>query len=288
MLRGERNGKYPDGNSMLVRGSEGVVLIDPSLTVRNRAGLGEQIDRVLISHAHEDHLAGLNSVTTAHVHAHEADLVGVHSLDGIMEVYGISDVAGADQWRAELVEQFQIVGWPDATGFVDGTVWDLGGVTVTALHLPGHTRGHTAFIVEPDGVAFVGDVDLSSFGPYYGDHWSDLDEFARSIERVSHVDARHYVTFHHKGVVDGRAAFVQALDAFGAVIDQRDERLVELLRAGVDTLPALVDAGLIYRPGTTPGGFGTSVEQRSIGMHLDRLARSGAVVRHPDGRWSVT
>ena len=49
---------------------------------------------------------------------------------------------------------------------------------------PGHTRGHSAFHVESDDVFFLADIDLSSFGPYYGDAWSDLEDFERSLVQV--------------------------------------------------------------------------------------------------------
>jgi glyoxylase-like metal-dependent hydrolase (beta-lactamase superfamily II) len=136
-------------------------------------------------------------------------------------------------------------------------------------------------VVEPDGVAFVGDVDLSSFGPYYGDHWSDLDDFVASIARVRDLDAAHYVTFHHKGIVSGRAEFVRQLDAFASVIGQRDDRLLTML-ARPRSFADLVDEGIIYRPGTRPDNFGDSVERRSIEMHLTRLVGDGAVVVEDD------
>lgn len=284
VLIGSRNGKYPDGNSTLVHGPDGAVLIDPSLTVHDRGGV-PGVDRVLISHAHEDHVAGVAAVGDAAavtVHAHVDDVHGVQSLDGLMSIYGLAPGEAA-AWRDEVAESFHFSGAPAAQGFVDGTVFDLGGgVRVEAVHLPGHTRGHCAFLVEPDGVAFVGDVDLSSFGPYYGDHWSDLDDFVASIARVRDVEAKHYVTFHHKGIVDGQAEFVRQLDAFGSVIDRRDARLVDMLRAP-RALADLVDEGLIYRPGSRPAMFGDAVERRSIGMHLERLTGLGAIRELPDG-----
>ncbi len=61
-----------------------------------------------------------------------------------------------------------------------GASWDLGGgVAVRAIHMPGHTSGHCVLLVEPGGVAFIGDIDLSSFGPYYGDATSSLADFRR-------------------------------------------------------------------------------------------------------------
>ena len=276
---GQRDGRYPDGNTVVVTGSEGVAVIDPSLTVWSRGGVGVTVDHVLVSHAHEDHIAGLHAVNPEHVHVHHHDVRGVRTVDGLMAVYGLTEPPEAVAvWQAELVERFHLAGWPAASGFDDGATWQLGGVDIAAVHLPGHTRGHTAFIVEPDGVAFVGDIDLSSFGPYYGDHWSDLDDFVTSLDRVAEIDAAHHITFHHKGVVSGRDRFRSELAAFAAVIGHRDDVLLGLVAQGVDTVDALVDHGIVYRPGTRPAMFGTSVERRTIQLHLRRLVREGVVV----------
>ena len=81
-----------------------------------------------------------------------------------------------------MIEEFHYTPRPDANGFTDGHVWDLGGTHVEAVHLPGHTRGHSGFRIA-GGVFFLSDIDLTGFGPYYGDVWSDLEDFERSLER---------------------------------------------------------------------------------------------------------
>ncbi|HAF69104.1 MAG TPA: hypothetical protein DCL16_08275, partial [Acidimicrobiaceae bacterium] len=48
VLTGAERGKYPHGNSMLVRGAHQTILIDPSLTVAER-GVPAPIDQVLLS-----------------------------------------------------------------------------------------------------------------------------------------------------------------------------------------------------------------------------------------------
>jgi glyoxylase-like metal-dependent hydrolase (beta-lactamase superfamily II) len=279
VIIGAAGGKYPDGNSTLVRGREGAVLIDPSLTVHGRGGIPD-VDRVLVSHAHEDHVAGIGATAATHVHSHVDDVIGVRSLEGLLEVYGLPPDDAARFGETPLAD-FHIGPVPHATGFADGDVFDVGGATLEVMHLPGHTRGHSAFIIEPDGVAFVGDVDLSTFGPYYGDHWSDLEDFVSSIAKVRELDAAHYVTFHHKGIVSGRDEFLRQLDTFAAVIPRRDERLLAML-ARPCSFTDLVDEGIIYRPGTRPPNFGDSVEHRSIEMHLARLVRECAVVLEGD------
>ena len=284
VISGASGGKYPDGNSTLVRGSEGVVLIDPSLTVHDRGGVGVTVDRVLISHAHEDHMSGVGVVSAARVSAHEADLIGVQSLDGFMEVYGLPAEAEQD-WRETVAREFHFSGWPAASGFVDGEVFDLGDTAVTVMHLPGHTRGHSAFVVESDGVAFIGDVDLSAFGPYYGDHWSDLVDFEQSLVRIRDLDAAYYVTFHHKGVVKGRSEFLRLLDLFESVIARRDDSLLEMLDQP-RSFTELLERGIVYRAGSRPAVFGESVERRTIAMHLDRLKAADVIDEH-DGVFSL-
>ena len=279
---GNDNGKYPYGNSVLVRGSEGIVLIDPSLTVHDRGGVGADVDRILISHAHEDHIAGVHLYPSAKVHAHNEDLIGIHSFEGFLEIYGMPpDIEAA--WGPEVKENFHITDRPDATGFTDGQQYDLGDTTVTCLHLAGHTRGHSGFYVEQDGVFFVGDIDLTGFGPYYGDHWSDLEDFERAIARVRTIDAKWYVTFHHKGVVEGHAAFLEQLDAFAAVIPRREREMLEFM-AEPRSIEDMVEHRFVYRRGVQLT-FTDHVELRTARQHLTRFLRTGQVSEVEPGRY---
>jgi glyoxylase-like metal-dependent hydrolase (beta-lactamase superfamily II) len=282
-LIGAQGGKYPSGNSLLVHGSEETVLIDPSISIVERGGTPHPVDRVLVSHAHEDHLAGVGTFPDAHVHAHTDDLLAIHSLAGLLEVYGMpSDIES--QWAIEVERDFFYTPRADATEFVDGQTFDLGGgLRVEVVHLPGHTRGHCGFLVEPDGVFFVADIDLTSFGPYYGDHWSDLEDFEQAITRCRDIEAQHYVTFHHKGVVDGHAEFVKQLDRFANVITDREDRLHTYL-SEPRSMEDIVKHRFIYRPDAQVL-FADHVERTSMQMHLNRMMRTGSVVESEPGRY---
>jgi glyoxylase-like metal-dependent hydrolase (beta-lactamase superfamily II) len=167
---------------------------------------------------------------------------------------------------------------PDATGYADGAVWELGGVRVRAVHLPGHTSGHCVLLVEPHGIAFIGDFDLSSFGPYYGDATSSLADFRRSLARLAELPASAWITSHHRGVVRDRAAFAEALSAFAGRIDEREARLLQMLDDGPRTLGELVRQRLLY-PEHVTHLWVDFAEQRSIVQHLDELIAAGRVVR---------
>ncbi len=285
MLFGHEQGKYPDGNSVLVQGSSGSALIDPSLGVR-ALDPPLVVDTVLLTHTHEDHAAGVSAVQWGALKVHHHDLPALRSVDGLMALYGLPEA----QWpqMVELVTgRFHFVGWPQAEGLADGARLDLGGVTITLVHAPGHTSGHSVYLIEgDDGVRVVvtGDIDLTGFGAYYGDAASDLGAFERTLQMVRGLVADHYVTFHHKGVVDGHDAFVAAVDAYAESFQRREDALLALL-AEPRTFDELVEHGIVYRAGTRPPLFGEPVERRTIHQHLDRLLTDGVVAEGGGQYW---
>jgi glyoxylase-like metal-dependent hydrolase (beta-lactamase superfamily II) len=275
---GEKSGKYPDGNQLIVKGADTVVAFDTP-QVANRLGpvFDDEVDMVVLGHVHEDHMAGLHRLPGVPVHVHELDVEAARSWEGLGRHFGYPPAVLAPM-RKKLDVDFHYAPRPDALPYQDGAVWDLGGgVRVRALHLPGHTAGHCALWVEPIGLAFIGDIELSSFGPYYGDATSHLGDFRRSLARLAELDAAVWVTSHHKGVYTDRAAFLAALQAYTARIDEREAVVVDRLRAGPCSVDELVAAGLFY-PAGHKSLWTDAVERRAISQHLDELVAAGRVV----------
>jgi glyoxylase-like metal-dependent hydrolase (beta-lactamase superfamily II) len=281
---GEARGKYPQGNSLFVRGREESLVIDPSLGLLPRRGALPAVDRVVNSHCHEDHVAGNHLFPRVPWHVHEADLPGLQSFAGFLAIFGYDDASVAAGWAQVVRERFHYTERPDALPFRDGDVFDLGGgVRVRVIHTPGHTRGHSALFVEPDGVLYLGDIDLSSFGPYYGDAWSELEDFEKSLVKVRGIEARHYATFHHVGVVD-RLTFLERLDRYAAVIGDRERRLLAFLAEAPRSLDEVAEHRFVYRK-SDPVAFAAPVERRSMSQHIARLVRQGRVREVAPGRF---
>jgi glyoxylase-like metal-dependent hydrolase (beta-lactamase superfamily II) len=153
------------------------------------------------------------------------------------------------------------------------------------VHLPGHTEGHSGLLIEPDGFLYIADIDLTGFGPYYGDRVSSLEGFERSIALCAGVDARWFGTFHQKGVVEGAAEFRERLSAYRAVITQRDAALTEFL-VEPRTLADVVARRFVYRPHVEAPHVET-VETRTAEQHLERLVRLGVVTEPEPGRFQT-
>ncbi len=281
VLQGEDNGAYPSGNSVLVQGASETVLIDPSVTVVANGGAPAPVDAVINSHGHEDHLPGNSLFAEARIHIHNDDLPAATSLDGLLDVYGLEGQRRAD-FGHQIVDEFSYRARPDAQGFEDGHVFDLGGgVAVEAMHLPGHTRGHSGLII--DNVFFLSDIDLTGFGPYYGDAWSDLEQFDESLRRAREVEADWYVTFHHKGIIEGRRTYLEMIDRFHAVIETRHRAMLDHL-AEPRSIDDMVRHRFVYRP-QVENVIVEAVEQRTAELHVARMLDRGEAVEVEPGRY---
>lgn len=278
---GDKNGKYPDANQVIVRGSEAQAAFDTPIVANHIGEEFESSDLVILGHVHEDHMAGLHLLPKAPVHVHVADLPAAQSWPGLIAAYG-SDDSYVDAMLQNFQRKFFYAPRPDAIGYADGAVWELGQSTVRAIHAPGHTAGHSVLLVEPEGVAFIGDIDLSGFGPYYGDASSSLADFRATLSRVADIPAKVWVTSHHRGVYTDHDHFLRDLAAYTNVLDVREQRLLELLRAAPKTLEQLVECRLLYPPGHQDYWV-IDAETRSISRHLEEMLAEGKVQADENG-----
>lgn len=291
VLFGYENGKYPYGNSCVVSGSEQSVMIDPCLGVVARKADLPDVDFVLHSHTHEDHIAGTHLFSNAPWHAHEDDALGLESIEGLMEIYGLPKGEVYDNFLQEIRTSFYYPEDGSSEGavrtFRDGDCFDLGGVSIEVIHTPGHTRGHCCFLISwgdslQERFVYLGDIELTGFGPYYGDAWSNLLDFETSMKRLEGIEAHWWLTFHHKGLIEGRETFLAMLSSFASMIDDRESRLLQYIEAP-RTIEQIVEHRFVYRPGQT-GFLIDWTERRSMLQHLDRLIARGKV-RLTDGHY---
>jgi glyoxylase-like metal-dependent hydrolase (beta-lactamase superfamily II) len=274
---GQAAGKYPDGNQVIVRGTDTLAVFDTPLVAQELPGAAglDDADLIILGHVHEDHMTALGRLQRVPLHVHAGDVEAARSWPGLAAHYGYPQ-AVLDELHGKIVREFRYTPRPDALSYEDGAIWELGGVRVRAIHMPGHTRGHCVLMVEPHGIAFIGDIDLSSFGPYYGDATSSLAEFRQTLARIADLPATGWITSHHKGVIRDRSGFLSLLQAFTARLDAREARVLELLRAGARTLDDLAGSRVVYRPEANELWI-DAAERHSIRQHLAELLHAGRI-----------
>lgn len=139
-------------NGYLVIAADGrtAVAIDPGAEAPRMASAildqGLELTAILLTHAHIDHIEGINAILAAapgtEIHLHDAD----RSLYG-----GVAAQAAA--FGLPISEPP-----PPDRSLTHGQVFSFGGSAFQVRFAPGHAPGHVLFYDEEAGLAFVGDV----------------------------------------------------------------------------------------------------------------------------------
>ena len=155
--------------------------------------LPEQVQYLLLTHCHYDHTGG-----AADLRRRLGCRVFAHALDAPYIEAGDNAVSAADWYGASLT--------PCAvdrklTG--DGGTIALGARAIDAIHIPGHSPGSLAYLVQSQGHNLVFAQDVH--GPLHPELLSDAADYRRSLQRLLDLDADILCEGHY-GVFTGRAA----------------------------------------------------------------------------------
>ena len=137
-------------------------------------------------------------------------------------------------------------------------------------------------LIEPDGFFYVADIDLTSFGPLYGDLHSSVDDFLASIDRAGAIDARWYGTFHQKGVVEGADEFRKRLRLPRDHLPARGTAAGVPDRATHHRRDCRLPAGV---PPHVDAPYVSAVELRTAQLHVERLVGVQQVELAEPGRY---
>ena len=125
----------------------------------------------------------------------------------------------------------------------------------------------------------MGDYDLTPFGPWYGDLYSDIEATITSVNHLRRIPARVWVASHEYGVFEFDPE--DLWDRYLAVIDEREIRLLDFLGTPRN-MAEIVDASIVYGKKGEPKQFYEFGERALMGKHLDRLMSRGMVVCEGD------
>ena len=159
-----------------------------------------RVTGVFLSHFHEDHQKYNHLFPQAHFYGPLLEEEAFFSLDAVFRFMGITDPDFRDYWRRTLIQDFHFRPPAHFTPYFPGQLFQLGEVTLEIIPAPGHTPGHSCFHFPRQQVLFLADVDLTPFGPWYGDAASDLTAFEATLNDLRAFPARTYLTAHEQGI----------------------------------------------------------------------------------------
>ncbi|UCD56372.1 MAG: MBL fold metallo-hydrolase, partial [Candidatus Hydrogenedentota bacterium] len=242
-------------------------------------------DIVLNTHYHEDHRVFNYCFGGARLLVHRLDAHGYGPIEDFMTAFSVVNSPDLmEVWRTFLVDNCKYRPYKVDMTFTDGFEMDLGHTIVQVVHTPGHSAGHCCFLFPREEVLYLGDIDLTSFGPWYASDNSDIDDFLSSIERIRRMRPRAVVTSHGDGLLTDHID--ERLKRYADIIHRRDDLILNLLTQP-RSLDEILTHEIIYRQDQkAPGAPLYWDDRRMIEMHLDRLERMGRLM-HVDKSYSL-
>jgi glyoxylase-like metal-dependent hydrolase (beta-lactamase superfamily II) len=294
------NTVFEGRNNVYLLDGETVALVDTGIATADvRTDLSDglvghgyavdDVDAVFLTHWHHDHagLAGeIQAESGATVYVHEADAPLVAGESGAVDRLQALQSRKFDEWgipeaprtelEAYLAEHASLSGDPaDVTVVRDGDSVELGDLTLTAVHLPGHAAGLSAYLVDDGVEAFVGDAILPKYTPNVGGAdvrvESPLEQYVESLHRLVDLDLDRAFPGHRDPIDDPTGRALTILDHHR----ERTRRVVEVLAThgpcdawtvSAHLFGDLAEIHILHGPGEAYA-------------HLDHLAAAGVVER---------
>ena len=174
-------------------------------SIRSLGRQPQDLRAVLLTHAHADHTGALNHLHDSYgvpVYMAEAELP--NAIGDISETGGPLDVAKqlyrpqVVRWATQIVKagglEHHVV--TSASAFPNPGPLDCPGRPLP-VPTPGHTTGHTSYLLPDLGVLISGDALVTAHPTFNGvgprllssDYTHDQDSAARSLETLHHLDA---------------------------------------------------------------------------------------------------
>lgn len=288
IITGENNSRVPYCTSLLVHGKKEDTLIDcgsgqPAFDyIREHA----DVQNLYLTHYHLDHTWGANRFPNA------TKWINPYDWKKLTDPYQLAAASGSGAYRKEPTKNWierqkqkeQTADpakplWMPIMNIVDRIYpyeesIDIADTTMTILHTPGHTEGYCCPYFPEYGVMYVGDFDLTSFGPWYMNADSDIDAFLESAKRTLEVDAEVYVTGHHKGTFE-REEYKERLTRYMDKIREREDNTKQAIVRGVEPKDIVYQEIFYLLRNHRQSPHFLESEVLGIAKHIEHLIKKG-------------
>lgn len=188
----------------LVIGKEKGLLFDTMCGVGNLKtyieGLVDVPVTVVLSHGHFDHIGGINLFPEVFIHPLEIENIkGAREVDHADEVidemyrdwktlHHIKDMKDTDGYKISSGASFRSA--------VEGDIFDLGGVVLKVVELPGHTEGSIGLYCEKGKYVLTGDAVTPVMCLFF-EHSSEI-KYEQTLNKLMRMDFENFITSHHQ------------------------------------------------------------------------------------------
>ncbi len=233
----------------------------------------EEIEAIVLTHAHPDHIGGVNQVRAhfGNMPVYKLPWPANQSMTASKPDIASTGLANPDtlaDGRLELLEE--------------GDVVDTEGATLRAIFTPGHAPDHLCFVIEEEQNLFSGDNVLGVGTTVIPAESGNLGDYMNSLERVLEEAPKQIYPAHGPRIDAGVAKIREYLDHRLA----REQQVCEALAAGDRDAMTMVKRIYVGYPENLH-----SAAAQSVTSHLKKLEREGRVqselVNQGERIWSL-
>jgi glyoxylase-like metal-dependent hydrolase (beta-lactamase superfamily II) len=279
LIEGLKGGRFPYSHSLYINDGGGVLIdcgSDPEEISRLQREQG--LAAIIMTHYHEDHFYFLHRFPDVEVWTTGVDAPPLESLETLLEQSGAVGTRFEAGYRRRLIEEYNYVACTIARRIEDGEILRFGDTSARAVVAPGHTPGHLCLHFPGEDVLFLGDYDLTPFGPWYGDRVANIDDFLRSGRMLAGLGAEINVASHEEPVHRGNIR--EKMEAYLSVIDAREEKLVEFL-SKPRSMEEIITRRIVYGKNAASEWFDGG-EYALMARHLERAVRECRIQKDGD------
>jgi glyoxylase-like metal-dependent hydrolase (beta-lactamase superfamily II) len=242
------------------------------------------IENVILSHWHEDHISGNRLMKKVQFFAHQKDVPVIENVEKMYDYYFVNELLEQTELFDMILQGLRLKDTKVNQIIFDNQVIDFDdGFNLKVIHTPGHSAGHCCFIELKTRIAFFGDIDLSSFGPWYAAKDSSLVQFINSIKKIKEKDINIAVT-SHKGIVTGKENIQRSLEKYLEKLSNREEQIISQLANSQNglSLADLTAQKIIYKRYSEYEVYERMAEKVMIKQHLEKLLGEGIIKKEED------
>lgn len=207
---------------------------------------GAELDEILVTHTHPDHLGGAPGVL-ARFGARPVSKLPWPERDGQVAV-DIREIGDGDEFRTE-------------------------GARLRAIHTPGHARDHLCFWLEEERALFTGDVVLGAGTTVIPLDGGDMGLYLDTLQRLLELEPARIYPGHGPAIDDPVAKLREYIDHRL----ERERQIVDAIGQGATTVEQMVER--IYTD--TPRYLHPAAGQ-SVRSHLHKLEGERRASRSQD------